>query len=82
MDHNIASGWTDFVGLVLTPSGITAGSMQYNEMRRAFYAGAATMFTLVNEASADPVEAVCLLHMQALSDELDHWAGLIQEGQV
>lgn len=82
MNHNLHSDWTSFVTLVLTPAGVTVDTIQYIEIRRAFYAGAAAMFTLVTEASADDNEEVCVLHMQTLSDEVDQFATDLKKGRV
>lgn len=72
MKHSIAADWESFSKAVLDP--IHAPAVQREEMRKAFYAGAATMFTLVNEAAVDPDEDVCVQHMKVLSQELDAFA--------
>lgn len=46
-----------------------APSVQREECRRAFYAGAYGMFSLVIAATAPESEDVCEINLQALQDE-------------
>ncbi len=80
MDDNIASEWKAFERLILDP--INAGTTQRVECRRAFYAGAVTMFRLVNDASKHPSEDVCVLNMELLSREITEWADALSAGKV
>jgi hypothetical protein len=79
-DDNIASEWHIFERLILDP--INAGETQRRECRRAFFAGAVTMFRLVNDASKHPSEDVCVLNMELLSQEITQWADLLAAGKV
>lgn len=46
--------WVDFVERVLGPSGVRAGSVQAEEMRRAFYAGVSALMQSLQDISGKP----------------------------
>jgi hypothetical protein len=73
VERTLAKDWRDFYDSILKP--INAPILQQVEMRRAFYAGAAAMFGLMMQVSADSVsedEGERLL--ERLSAELDAFA--------
>lgn len=47
-----------------------AGEIQLNEMRKAFYAGALSMFNILNEASDTLEEDAAVMVMDGLNEEL------------
>jgi hypothetical protein len=75
MNENVKSLWDRFSAMVLDP--IHAGDVQRSECRRAFYAGATAMFTLVLEASEPPEEEVCVINMDLINQELEAWTKTI-----
>lgn len=69
--RSIAESWAEFERLVLAPAGVNAGSVQHLEMRRAFYAGAATCLTEFMAVGNDDVdEDAGHAHLHAINDEL------------
>lgn len=80
MDRNIATEWASFERLILDP--IQASPLQRLETRRAFYAGAAAMFTLVNEATAGEHEEVCMAQLSLLCEELDEFTTQLKTGNA
>lgn len=56
-----------------------AQSVQREECRRAFYAGAQASFGLVIEATAPESEDDCEANLQALQDEID---GMVKDLRV
>jgi hypothetical protein len=68
MDDTLFSQWLSYEGAVVPAN---APNIQREECRRAFYAGAASMFGLTLQATVPQDEDVCERNLQALQDELD-----------
>lgn len=77
----IAREWESYQQKVLPPD---AGPVQIQECRRAFYAGARSLFTLLAvgvSPGMDEPTADDLNMMQEISDELDEFLGAVVSGR-
>lgn len=76
----LAREWASFAKAVLDP--INAGATQRQEMRRAFYAGAATMFdTITNLAGpTDEDDDVGAARVEQVHQELRRYAESLRAG--
>ena len=78
----LAREWANFAKLVLDP--INAGAVQRQEMRRAWYAGAATMFdTMTNLAGpSDENDDVGAARVEQVHQELRRYAEAMRTGHA
>ena len=78
--RTIAEQWADFERLVLPR---TAGAVQRQETRRAFYAGAQAALTVsVEIADADLSDEAGAAVLEGLHDECQRFAGEIAAGRA
>jgi len=79
----IETQWTAFAEVILKPAGVSPDGVQYKELKRAFYAGAAAVFFRMLEVS-DSEEATDadLKIPQGISDELTAWIAELRAGRV
>lgn len=75
---NLEQDWISY-SLRVMPS--MALEVQRNETRRAFYAGAASMFALVVQAAALPEDAACD-RMDEIRRELDAFNDRVKRGEA
>lgn len=79
----IGAQWQSFVREILTPMKIKPSSAQFIETRRAFYAGAASMFNAMLAVNADDIsEEQGEEHLKNLSGEIDRFAADLKAGRV
>jgi hypothetical protein len=74
----IINQWNTYVKMVYGSSEAVPED-QFKETRRAFYAGCAGMFALINTASENE-DAIALEHIQELSNEIRLFAAEVQAG--
>lgn len=74
---SIRALWADYNATVLPAS---AGTVQRTETRRAFYAGAKAMLTLVEVGSHAATEDEGVKFLEALNLELRQFADLLRAG--
>ena len=68
MDESLAQIWDGFASAILDPA---HSQIQYEEMRKAFYAGAFSILCICREIGDDSVsEAVGVLKMESLWQEV------------
>lgn len=78
--RKLASAWDTFVAAVLPPS---AGPVQRQEMRRAFYAGAqAALLVTVAISEPEVSEEAGVATLEALHEECRQFAKAISEGRA
>jgi hypothetical protein len=78
--QTLASNWAHFSREILDP--VQAGVTQRVEMRRAFYAGAASMWALMFEAMEPEDEEVCELGLKVIQDEMEGWIEVLKKGKA
>lgn len=79
--RNLADEWSDFRRQVIPEE---APVMQVVEMRRAWYAGAATLFALVAgglDADHEPTD-LDVMYLESLNQELRAYANELREGRA
>lgn len=79
--RSLADEWRDFERRILPA---TAGPVQFVETRRAFYAGAQTMFNLVTgglDADHEPTD-LDVAYVESLFQEMQQFARAIAEGKA
>jgi len=78
----LAREWAKFAKLILDP--INAGQTQRTEMRRAFYAGAATMFdTMTNLVGpSDESDDIGIARIEQVHQELKRYAEAMRTGHA
>jgi hypothetical protein len=79
--RSLADEWNDFDRLIVPRD---APEVQRIEMRRAFYAGAATMFSLISgglDSDKEPTD-LDVAYLETLNQELMEFGRLIGEGKV
>lgn len=73
MPRELRAKWTSYYDTTMLPCGIKPGSIQYTEMRRAFYAGFLKCLLMLRDDIGDEtdediaVEAMKLLHDEAVT---------------
>jgi hypothetical protein len=82
MTNRIANEWQNFERVLLDPA--RAGRMQRQEMRRAFYAGAQSLFTLITLAVSpgDEITQADLTLMEDIDQELKQFGRDVQAGKA
>lgn len=78
----IEEGWNEFVETVFRGSGIDQGSVQYIEMRRAFYAGAASVMSSIMNATVDTTDEEDDAIADAIESEIKEWAERLMKGEA
>lgn len=79
----IAEGWERFAEAVFHETGITPDSVQYTEMRRAFYAGAISVLKSLMNATDDMTDDEDFnVLADTIDDELKNWMSRVERGEV
>lgn len=77
----IEEGWNSFAAAVLRSVALP-GSVQYIEMRRAFYAGAHSVLSSIIQATKGTTEEQDNAVGDAIEAELKEWAERLERGEV
>lgn len=77
----IEEGWESFAKAVLR-SVAAPGSVQYIEMRRAFYAGATSVLSSIIQATKGTTDEESDAVADAIQAELKEWAARLERGEV
>jgi len=79
--ESVAQAWDDYRALIVPKN---AGPTQVQECRRAFYAGAESLFALIGQKLSDTQEVrdSDVAHLAALNDELLAFAHDVTKGRA
>lgn len=77
----IEEGWNGFAEAVLRDVA-APGSVQYTEMRRAFYAGATSVLSSIEQATKGTTDEEFHAVADAIEAELKEWAQRLERGEV
>jgi hypothetical protein len=78
----VGQRWRQYSSKILDP--IQANQIQRQETRRAFYAGASALMTIIleNMSSGDEVQESDLTMMDSLKAELDNFVAAVSSGRA
>lgn len=82
MTDHVGKRWRTYSSRVLDP--IRADAIQRQETRRAFYAGASALMTIIleNMSAGDEVQETDLAMMDNLKAELDNFVAAVGAGRA
>lgn len=82
MNINVKEMWESYVAQVIAPAGVKEDSVQYQETRRAFYAGVQGMLGTIAGISALPTEEAGIAVLNSISEELKVFVKAMMEGRA
>lgn len=80
--NTIQSQWEQYYTRTMKPSGIKPGSVQYEETKRAFYAGAGSYFAILMEVTNNLSEDAAAGVLKGVSEELKTFFDNVLKGKV
>lgn len=78
----IEEGWLGFAEAVFRGTSVRLGSIQYTEMRRAFYAGATSVLSSIMQATKGTTDEEDVAVADAIQAELNEWTQRLERGEV
>jgi hypothetical protein len=81
--RSLGEDWEEFASKILKPMGVRVGSVQYVETRRAFYAGATAMMSLMTDLDPEkePTD-LDVAWLQSVHEELKQFARDVGAGKA